>query len=342
MLPLIDLSQDPARRVVIAEGTETVYQGHPTTALLPDGKTILVVWTTGHGGPCGPMARSTNGGLSWTPVATPRDWATTGNCPSLYRLADPKGRTRLFVFAATPKMSQTYSEDEGLTWSPVRSLGMPCVMAFSSIARLRDGRQLGFYHRGGGDGGQDGKRLSLWKAYSGDGGLTWGEPECVWAPDDLAPCEPCLVRSPDGKHLLCLIRENNRIKNALFMVSDDEGATWSEPRELTDGLSGDRHMACYSPDGRLVVTMRDTGKRNATQNHFIAWVGRYEDIVAGREGQCKVKLLHSHKGGDCGYSGLECLPDGTFVATTYIKVQPGSQQNSLVSVRFRLEELGGR
>jgi hypothetical protein len=67
-------------------------------------------------------------------------------------------------------------------------------------------------------------------------------------------------------------------------------------------------------------------------------VGRYEDILAGREGQYRLKLLHSHHGGDCGYPGLELLPDGTFVATTYVQYRPGSEKNSVVSTRFTLAE----
>ena len=40
-LPVVDLSQDAARHVIIAQGTEKVYQGHPTTLLMPDGKTMF-------------------------------------------------------------------------------------------------------------------------------------------------------------------------------------------------------------------------------------------------------------------------------------------------------------
>ena len=61
-LPLVDLSGDSARQVVIASGTPEIYQGHPTTVLLPDGKTMFCVWTLGHGGGCGPMKRSDDGG----------------------------------------------------------------------------------------------------------------------------------------------------------------------------------------------------------------------------------------------------------------------------------------
>ena len=56
------------------------------------------------------------------------------------------------------------------------------------------------------------------------------------------------------------------------------------------------------------------------------------------DGQYRIKLLHSYSGGDCGYPGLELLPDGTFVATTYIKYREGPEKNSVVSTRFTLAE----
>ena len=68
-------------------------------------------------------------------------------------------------------------------------------------------------------------------------------------------------------------------------------------------------------------------------------MGTYDDIRYGRAGQCRVTLLHSHAGADCGYSGLERLPDGTMVATTYIKYRPGSKKHSIVSVRFKPAEI---
>ena len=73
-------------------------------------------------------------------------------------------------------------------------------------------------------------------------------------------------------------------------------------------------------------------------SHFTAWVGRYEDLETGEENGYLVKLLHSHAGGDHTYPGLELLPDGTLVATTYIKYRPGKDRNSVVSTRFKLSE----
>jgi len=127
----------------------------------------------------------------------------------------------------------------------------------------------------------------------------------------------------------------------MMIRSDDEGETWSKPSELPASLTGDRHMPHYSQDGRLVIAFRDMAEESPTKGHFVAWVGTFDDIISGREGQYRIKLLHQHgdKTWDCGYPGLELLPDGTFVATTYVKYRPGPEKNSVVSVRFNLEEL---
>jgi hypothetical protein len=153
------------------------------------------------------------------------------------------------------------------------------------------------------------------------------------------PCEPFLFRSPDGNEFCCLMRENTHRGHSLMMFSRDEGQIWSSPVDTPWGLTGDRHMGVYAPDGRLVVAFRDQAPDSSTRGHFVAWVGTYDGIRQGRPGQCRVKLLHSHAGGDCGYPGMELLPDGTIVATTYIKYQPGKAKHSVVSTRFTLDEI---
>ena len=74
----------------------------------------------------------------------------------------------------------------------------------------------------------------------------------------------------------------------------------------------------------------------------MAWVGTYGDIQEGKPGQYRVKLLHSYAGGDCGYPGVERLPDGTILATTYIKYWNDARKHSVVCTRFRLEETDSR
>jgi hypothetical protein len=105
---------------------------------------------------------------------------------------------------------------------------------------------------------------------------------------------------------------------------------------LPGALSGERHTAKYTPDGRLVVCFRDyslLNPANPSHGDWVAWIGTWEDLVQGREGQCRLRLHRNYGNstnnniGDCGYSGLELLPDGRILAVSYghWEVQPGSK-----------------
>jgi hypothetical protein len=341
-LPVVDISGETERHVVVAKGTEEIYQGHPTTLLMPDGRTMFAVWSVGHGGPCGPMARSDDGGLTWTRLddKLPVNFRNHRNCPSIYRMVDDAGKERLWVFSAKPDMPRIVSEDGGATWSEAEPLGLPCVMTFSSVFQLKDGRYLGLYHKG--PGGADKTPLEVLQTISDDGGKTWSKPKVVAAVEGKNPCEPFVFRSPDGGELCCLMRENTHQGRSLMMFSRDEGESWTEPVDTPWGLTGDRHMGIYAPDGRLVIAFRDVAINSPTRDHFVAWVGTYDDIREGKPGQYRIKLLHSHAGRDCGYPGVELLPDDTIVATTYIKYRPGKEKHSVVSTRFNLDEIDAK
>jgi len=346
-LPTIDISGETGRQVIIARGTKDVYQGHPHTLLMPDKKTIFAVWTYGHGGFCGPLKKSADGGRTWSELLpVPENWSTVKNCPTLHRIVGPDGIARIFVFAGNGAMYQSMSLDGGKTFSPMQLNGLKTIVAPISIEAVEEGRKwLMWYHRGISDSLTDERtdrtQRSIWQSASGDGGLTWGDSHSVCELPGAYPCEPAVIRSPDGKQLLMLIRENTRKFNSLWTISNDDGKTWAPPRELTASLTGDRHLPRYAPDGRLVVVFRDLAT-GPTWGHFVGWVGTYNDILARRDGQYRVKLLH-HEGRplDTGYPGLELLPDGTFVATTYVQLKKG-EKNSVVSARFQLPELDQR
>jgi hypothetical protein len=183
--------------------------------------------------------------------------------------------------------------------------------------------------------------FALFKTFSSDGGLTWSKPETVWSGSDVHLCEPGALRSPDGRELAVLLRENSRRKNSQVIFSRDEGRTWTAPRELPGALTGDRHSGKYGPDGRLFISFRDTTLESPTKGDWVAWVGTYDDIKQGREGQYRVRLMKNHKDADCAYPGVEVLPDGTFVATTYGHWTEG-EPPYIVSVRLKLAELDAR
>jgi dienelactone hydrolase len=340
----VDLSSDTARHVVIAAGTPEVYQGHPTTLLMPDGKTLFAVWNIGHGGHAGPVAKSEDGGLSWIRIddRLPPSYSTHQNCPSIYRMVDAQGKERLWIFSAAlgtrsgPGMPRVVSEDGGKTWAEDSPLGFPCVMTFSSVVEIGPGKYLGLFHRG--PDGKDRAPLEVLQTVTEDGGLTWSEPRTVAKVEGKSPCEPFAFRSPDGKELCCLMRENTRKGLSLVMFSSDQGVTWTEPKETSWGLTGDRHIGIPTQDGRMVFAFRDQAPQSPTLGHFVAWVGTYDDIRNGREGAYRIKLLHSFAGRDCGYPGLERLADDTIVATTYIKYRDSNEKHSVVSTRFKLAE----
>jgi hypothetical protein len=349
--PVMDLSQDAARQTVVAAGTTNVYQGHPTTVLMPDGKTIFCVWCVNHGGAAGPMARSGDGGKTWTRMddTLPPGFKTHQNCPSIYRLADPQGQARLWVWSAAKgtrqgvPMPSIMSEDDGKSWKEMPPLGEDfyCVMTFSSIVRLKDGAYLGLYHRGEAK-GEGRKTLEVVQSVTPDGGFTWSAPRVVARVEGKLPCEPYVFRSPDGSELCALLRENTHKGCSLVMFSADEGATWSAPKDTAWALTGDRHMGVRTKDGRMVIAFRDQAPESPTKGHFVAWVGTYDDIKQGKPGQYRVKLLHGHKLGDLGYPGVELLPDGTIVATTYLKYWGDERKHSVVSTRFTLAETDAR
>ncbi|MBN2356775.1 exo-alpha-sialidase [candidate division KSB1 bacterium] len=334
-LPLVDISAETDHHVIIAEGTETVYQGHPTTVLMADGRTMYCVWNIGHGGHAGPMAVSRDAGLTWKRMddQLPDGFSTHENCPSIYRLMDVKtGTVRLWVFSAKPDMPRIVSEDGGKTWRELPALGFDCVMTFSSIVRLKDATYMGFYHR------REGESLVVLQTGTSDGGLTWSEPRVIARVEGKLPCEPFVFRSPNQKELCCLMRENTHQGTSLMMFSSDEGETWTHPVATIWELAGDRHQGVYTQDGRLLIAFRDRAPNSPTYGHFVAWVGTYADIKNGKPGEYRIKLLHSHAGSDCGYPGVEITPDGTIVATTYIKYSVGPKKHSVVSTRFKMEE----
>lgn len=142
-IPVVDLSQHTSRHVIISQGTAEVYQGHPTTLLMPDGKTMFCVWTHGHGGTAGPLKRSDDSGKTWSEeLPVPENWWKVKNCPAIYRLTDPQGVTRMIVYAGQGPdgtIQHSISKNKAETWSPMRSHGSVCVIPFCTIMLVESG-----------------------------------------------------------------------------------------------------------------------------------------------------------------------------------------------------------
>ena len=384
-IPLIDLDKETSRQVVV-DKEEGQYLGHPTTLLLEDGKTILVVYPKGHGRGAIVYKRSTDGGLTWSGrLPTPPSWATSKEVPTLFRTTDKYGKKRVILWSGLYPARLAVSEDDGNSWSelePAGDWGGIVVMGCMTPVNAGKGHYMAMFHDDMRYFTRDGKEryeqdrkdfnsrmFTLYKTFTEDGGLTWSYPRPVMSSREIHICEPGIIRSPDGSRLAALLRENSRRDNSQIIFSDDEGKTWSRPRPLPNELTGDRHVLKYAPDGRLVVVFRDhspredneelvriarergetnyskvaeeTGLGSPTEGDWVAWVGTWDDLVNRTKGQYRIRLKDNKVGWDCAYPGLELLPDGTFVTTTYGHWEKG-EEPYILSVRFRLEEMDKR
>ena len=348
---LIDLD-DQAYRQVVVDHEPGQYLGHPTTCLLEDGKTMLCVYPKGHGRGSIVYKRSNDGGLTWSDrLPTPASWSTSKEVPTLHRVVDANGKKRIIMWSGLHPAKLAVTEDDGKSWGelkPVGDWGGIVVMGFVEELSTGPGHYMAMFH-------DDGRffakipaknktlMFDLYKTFSTDGGLTWSFPESVYQSSDIHLCEPGCIRSPDGKKLAVLLRENARRKNSHIIFSEDEGKTWSEPRELPLALAGDRHTGKYGTDGRLFISFRcnsPTEKRKSRpfEGDWVGWVGTWDDLETGSNGQYSVRLKDNKKGYDTTYPGVEILPDDTFVVTTYGHWSKG-EQPYILSVRFKLHEL---
>ena len=340
-IPVIDLSGQEHRQVVV-DREAGQYLGHPTTVLLADNRTMLAVYPKGHGRGAIVMKRSTDAGLTWSArLPVPSSWSTSKETPTVFSISNEQGKERLLLFSGLYPIRMSHSEDLGLTWTELQPIGnFGGIVAMSSLLRLRNGDLMALFHDDGRflkNRGLPG-RFRVYQTISHDFGLTWSHPVEIASHPKARLCEPGALYSKDHRQIAVLLRENSRKFNSFVIFSEDDGKSWSSPRELPAALTGDRHVARYVPDGRLFITFRDTARESRTRGDWVGWVGTYEDIVSGREGQYRVRLMKNFQAADCGYAGLEVLPDGTLVATSYGHWLAG-EQPFIVSVRFRLDEI---
>lgn len=371
------------------------YMAHPDSVLLKDGS-ILTVYPAGHGKGAVLNRISTDGGITWSGTVenTPKSWENSQETPTIYRLEFSDGRAdKLILISANPKwpgsstvggFECSVSDDEGKTWTEFKRFysledenSVVPIVAMSSLTRLKENGEfvdkwMGLFHDA------DFYNYKTILTFDENGNMQWSVPEKYFAAHreiekKTNMCEVEVIRSDMGKgDELCLItRSNAKNVNSLISFSQDEGETWSTPVEVPAALNGERHKAEYTPDGRLVISFRsiergekaeDNAKNRTDKSRgwisegLVAWIGTYEDLKNGTEGQYRIKLAHTYVEGqtspeyyanaDTGYCGNVVLPDGTVMICSYGKFSPDKKaengkelKTSICAKRIRLDDL---
>lgn len=337
------------------------YQAHPDSVLLKNGN-ILCMYPAGHGKGAVMTKISTDGGRSWTQELKnkPASWEKSRETPTVYRLQFTDGKTgdKIIMISGNPKwpneptcggFNYSLSSDEGETWTEFdlvfdKKSDFPIIpiVALASLTQLKENgkfvdKWMGFFHN------SNFNNFKTILTFDSNGNPHWSKPEKYFAAHrdyeaSSNMCEVEVIRSDCGKgDELCLIsRSNSKKINSLLSFSQDEGKTWSRPVEAPAALNGERHKADYTHDGRLFITFRSiergpraarTKQYNWSSEGWVAWVGTYDDLKNGREGQYRIKIAHTYLKGqtepqysanaDTGYCGNVVLEDGTVVTSTY-------------------------
>lgn len=342
----------------------SAYLGHPDSVLLNNGD-ILTFYPEGHGKGAILSKISDDGGATYNKTIEnqPSSWEKSLETPTVYRLQFKNGEEKLILISANSKwpgmstpggFNSSISIDEGKTWTEFRRFWdndseMPLIpiVAMASLTRLKENgkfvdKWMGIFH----DSGFVNYKTIL--TFDENGEYNWSKPEpYLSAYRDIETyagiCEVECVRSNMGMgDELCLIARCNKKRNtSLLIFSTDEGETWSKPVEAPVSLNGERHKAEWLPDGRLFITFRsiernkkmvrkmrkDGGKKTWYSEGWVAWVGTYDDLKNGNEGQYRIKIAHTYldhqkvpslsANADTGYCGNVVLKDGTVVTSSY-------------------------
>lgn len=157
-------------------------------------------------------------------------------------------RTRLAVLLLLMSSSSGYGGEPELADVFVPKADGFASIRIPSVVVGKNGTVLAFAEGRAADADQAKNKIVLKR--STDGGKTWGKLAVIAEDGDKALNNPCAVVEPDSGHVLLMYQsypagvgersgaiqpgyDGARIVRNWLIVSDDHGASWSQPRDLT-------------------------------------------------------------------------------------------------------------
>jgi predicted neuraminidase len=175
---------------------------------LADGTILCPTSTEDHGWRVH-FERSTDNGNTWTATEPVNDGKRIGAIqPSILLL--PEGRLEAVGRTRQGRIFQTFSEDHGLTWSPMQLGMLPNPNSGIDAVTLKDGRHLIVYNHVG-----RGERSPLNVAVSGDGKI-WQAALVLENEHGMEFSYPAVVQTSDGLVHVTYTWKRQRVKHVVI------------------------------------------------------------------------------------------------------------------------------
>lgn len=243
---------------VRVDGGRPAYRFGPGDArVVAEGDAVYALWVRPGKGPhdSGPLAvaRSTDGGWSWAPAASPSEGTPFGRrFPALTVSAGVLHAVWLDR-AGKSKVLASRSSDGARTWSsPVTLDPDACECCWNSAATARDGAVYALYR------GKNPRDMDA--VVSRDGGKTWSKPAPAgpfgWGFNGCPHVGGALAVTDGGVH--ALVWTGKEDKAGLYVFPSRDGRTWGSSVKL--GGPGAKHADLAASGARLAAVWDDGGE----------------------------------------------------------------------------------
>lgn len=253
---------------VRVDGGRPAYQFSAGDArVAAEGDAVFALWARSGDGPMksGPLAvaRSTDGGRSWSEAASPSVEGTHGRRFPALAISSGVLHAVWLDRESKSKVMASRSTDGARTWSaPVVLDADACECCWNAAVAADDGAVHALYR------GKDPRDMNA--AVSRDGGATWSKPAAVgpfgWGFNGCPHVGGALARGGEGIHALVWTGQTE--KAGLYAFGSTNGLAWENPVKLGGpgakhadlAFSGARLAAVWSDGGRIWAAMSSDGQ----------------------------------------------------------------------------------
>ncbi|AWX42674.1 Uncharacterised protein [Metamycoplasma cloacale] len=358
------------------------YLAHPDLLAINDGNKLVAFYVNGHGRGETIVKTSDDYGLTWSERLNnlPTSFKKTQETPTIFTLNFNNGTKKYLLTSARPGWNSRFMQGEGLdisisndglTYSEHKNYFGPNadsetykwekgmlnpIVAFSSLHKInQEDAWYGYFH-------DYDFIIYRVKIHFENDQLVLSKPMKVFSQyRDIEKLrkfsEVQVFKISNSNQMMMLIRTEARNSNSYYAISNDYGETYSEPKELPNHITGDRHKVFFDKNNRILILYRkidyysnafNIKSRSYLYSHgpmmFIA--NNIDDIINDNHSGYLVKLGHTYSNEtgnieyqanpDTGYFGGYINNQNKLVALTYGRFKSNDRNNTCI-VAFNID-----